>query len=49
MPNGRIYNIRYYNLDTIISIGYCINPSRATKFCIWATNIGQVRDAFIRR
>ena len=31
--------IRYYNLDAIISIGYCVNSIRATKFRIWATNV----------
>lgn len=29
--------IRFYNLDTIISIGYRINSLRGTQFRIWAT------------
>lgn len=29
----------FYNLDAIISVGYRVNSSRATKFRIWATNI----------
>lgn len=32
-------DIQYYNLDAIISVGYRVNSSRATKFRIWATNI----------
>lgn len=30
---------RFYNLDTIISVGYRVNSSRATHFRIWATKI----------
>lgn len=29
----------FYNLDTIISVGYRVNSSRATQFRIWATNV----------
>lgn len=29
----------FYNLDAIISVGYRVNSSRATKFRIWATNV----------
>lgn len=31
-------NVRHYNLDMIISIGYRVNSIRATKFRQWATN-----------
>ena len=31
-------NIAFYNLDAIISVGYRVNSSKATKFRIWATN-----------
>jgi hypothetical protein len=31
-------DIEYYNLDTIISVGYRINSKQATQFRIWATN-----------
>jgi hypothetical protein len=30
-------NIEFYNLDTIISVGYRVNSSQATIFRIWAT------------
>lgn len=29
----------FYNLDAIISVGYRVNSSKATKFRIWATQI----------
>lgn len=32
-------NINFYNLDSIISIGYRVNSKRATQFRIWATNV----------
>lgn len=33
----KIYQIDYYNLDLIISVGYRINSIRGTQFRIWAT------------
>jgi hypothetical protein len=30
-------NQKYYNLDTIISVGYRVNSTKATQFRIWAT------------
>lgn len=35
--DGKKYKTKFYNLDTIISIGYRINSIRATQFRIWAT------------
>jgi len=29
----------FYNLDTIISVGYRVNSKQATQFRIWATNV----------
>lgn len=31
--------IDFYNLDVIISVGYCVKSLRGTQFRIWATNI----------
>ena len=31
--------VKYYNLDTIIAVGYRVNSKRATQFRIWATSI----------
>ena len=36
--DGKNYQVRYYNLDAIISVGYRVNSSQATQFRIWATN-----------
>ena len=35
--DGKSYLINYYNLDAIISVGYRVNSTQATKFRIWAT------------
>ena len=37
--DGKIYQVDYYNLDVIISVGYRVKSKRGTKFRIWATNI----------
>jgi hypothetical protein len=31
--------VKYYNLDAIIAVGYRVNSKRATQFRIWATQI----------
>jgi hypothetical protein len=31
--------VKFYNLDAIISVGYRVNSKEATQFRIWATNI----------
>lgn len=35
--DGKSYNVTYYNLDMIISLGYRIKSSIATRFRRWAT------------
>lgn len=35
--DGKDYDISYYNLDVIISVGYRIKSQRGTQFRIWAT------------
>ncbi len=37
--DGKNYNTTFYNLDTIIAVGYRVNSNKATKFRIWATKI----------
>jgi len=37
--DGKTYKTRFYNLDAVISVGYRVNSSQATKFRIWATNV----------
>ena len=37
--DGKTYQVDYYNLDVIISVGYRVKSFRGTQFRIWATNI----------
>jgi len=37
--DGKAYNVIYYNLDVIISVGYRVKSKRGTQFRIWATQI----------
>ena len=32
-------NVKIYNLDMIIAVGYRVNSKKATNFRIWATKI----------
>ncbi|MDO4189730.1 MAG: RhuM family protein [Lachnospiraceae bacterium] len=37
--DGKVYNMTYYNLDMIISVGYRVKSKVATKFRKWATQV----------
>ena len=37
--DGKNYNVAYYNLDVIISVGYRVNSHRGVQFRIWATQV----------
>ena len=37
--DGKVYNVDYYNLDVIISVGYRVKSKQGTQFRIWATGI----------
>lgn len=37
--DGKNYLVNFYNLDAVISVGYRVNSSKATKFRIWATGV----------
>ena len=37
--DGKKYNVDYYNLDVIISVGYRVKSHRGTQFRIWAMGI----------
>lgn len=37
--DGKVYDVDFYNLDVIISVGYRVKSKRGTQFRIWATNI----------
>ncbi len=44
--DGKNYNVAYYNLDVIISIGYRVKSHRGTQFRIWATQ--RLREFIIK-
>jgi prophage maintenance system killer protein len=44
--DGKTYNVEYYNLDAIISVGYRVNSQRGTQFRIWATQV--LRDHLVK-
>lgn len=35
--DGKNYDVKFYNLDVIISVGYRVKSLQGTKFCQWAT------------
>ena len=37
--DGKVYDVDYYNLDVIISVGYRVKSKRGVQFRIWATSI----------
>ena len=37
--DGKTYNVDYYNLDVIISVGYRVKSQRGVQFRIWASNL----------
>ena len=37
--DGKTYQVDYYNLDVIISVGYRVKSKRGTQFRIWANQI----------
>ena len=39
VDNGKDYDVNFYNLDAIISVGYRVNSYQATQFRKWATSV----------
>ena len=37
--DGKIYQVEFYNLEVIISVGYRVKSKRGTQFRIWANSI----------
>ena len=37
--DGKTYNVKFYDLDLVISVGYRVNSIRATQFRQWCTHI----------
>ena len=44
--DGKIYQVDYYNLDMIISVGYRVKSSQGVEFRKWATNV--LKDYMIK-
>lgn len=44
--DGKSYNVNYYNLDVIISVGYRVKSQQGTLFRIWATQ--RLREYIIK-
>nr|VFJ56502.1 MAG: Virulence protein RhuM family protein [Candidatus Kentron sp. DK]VFJ66640.1 MAG: Virulence protein RhuM family protein [Candidatus Kentron sp. DK] len=44
--DGKTYQVEYFNLDAIISVGYRVNSIRGTQFRIWAT--GRLREYLVK-
>lgn len=44
--DGKIYQVEYYNLDAILSVGYRVNSKRGTQFRIWASRV--IKDHLIK-
>ena len=44
--DGKTYQVDYYNLDAIISVGYRVNSIRGTQYRIWATSV--LKDHLIK-
>jgi len=44
--DGKTYQVEYFNLDVIISVGYRIKSHRGTQFRIWATQ--RLREYLIK-
>ena len=37
--DGKSYNVEYFNLDMIISVGYRVHSYRGVQFRMWATKV----------
>jgi prophage maintenance system killer protein len=44
--DGKVYQVEYFDLDAILSVGYRVNSKRGTQFRIWATRT--LRDHLLR-
>ena len=44
--DGKSYEVQYYNLDVIISVGYRIKSKRGTQFRQWATQ--RLKDHLVK-
>ncbi|MCK9473069.1 MAG: virulence RhuM family protein [Sulfurimonas sp.] len=47
--DGKIYNVEYYNLDVIISVGYRVKSQKGVRFRQWATSVlkSYISDGYV--
>lgn len=47
-PDGKVYQVQFYNLDVILAVGYRTNSKRAIEFRQWATKTlrGYILDGY---
>jgi len=47
--DGKKYDVEYYNLDVIISIGYRVKSQRGVRFRQWATSVlkSYITDVYV--
>lgn len=47
--DGKIYNVEYYNLDVIISVGYRVKSQKGVRFRQWANSIlkNYIQNAYV--
>lgn len=47
--DGKTYNVEYYNLDVIISVGYRVKSTKGVKFRQWATSVlkSYITDGYV--
>jgi prophage maintenance system killer protein len=44
--DGKVYQVEYFNLDVVISVGYRVKSRRGTQFRIWANKV--LKDYLIK-
>lgn len=44
--DGKIYQVQYYSLDVVLSVGYRVKSSRGIEFRIWANSI--IKDYLLK-
>ena len=47
--DGKVYDVDYYNLDVIISVGYRVKSQRGVQFRIWATEASAISRQLTRQ
>jgi len=48
--DGKTYDVEYYNLDVIISVGYRVKSQKGVRFRQWATSVlkNYIQNSYIK-